>query len=377
MHTKQMLAGGLPACTLFILIAASGSPVGAQDLTGPLTADQVGCEELQLERLAKRWVVVEQDPQKQGQAVNPSLFLWRSTTAGGVYGGIAVTDSLGADHSPRRNELQLAFDLVLQQSANVLNPARPPLPQGALVRRGAESNLIVAGTVPSLAVSMDLAPQVPDPFVPAIPLAINNLAAAGQPASGSSVPMDAADAVGRGVAVDDLTAACHASYTAMDERIFSLIARMLRASQCLSTAGCLGADPTAYNITLFRDTDPHTYRANVYLYEKVCGSGSCSSGVYGKVALQLVIGWSPDGTLSNGQVTVLPLCQTGQSTECSDYQVAEVALYVLPPLFAGTQQQGPAVFARSPHLDVEGAGLTNILTAPVDWQTLLAATAWN
>lgn len=375
MQTRRSMA----ACALLLASAASGTLL-AQDLTVPLTADQVGCEELQLERLAKRWVVIEKDPQLPGDAVNPSLLLWRSTTAGGVYSGIAVTDSLGGDHAPRRNELQLAFDLVLRQSGNLLNPSRQPLPQGTLARRDVESNAVVAGVLPTLTISMELAPQVEDPYVQAIPLQIDNLALGGQqagPAGASVVAADAASAAGRGIAVDGLTAACHASYTAMDERVFGLLARMLRASQCLSAAGCSGADPTAYNITLFRDTDPHTYRANVYLYEKVCGPGSCFSGVYGKIALQVVVGWSADGTLTSGQVSVLPLCQPAQTTECSSYTVTDVALYLLPPVWSGHQQQGPAVFARSPHLDVEGVGASNVLTAPVDWQALLAATAWN
>lgn len=359
------LTGSLP-----ILFAAKAAQ--AQGLTNPMTPDQVTCDELQLERLEKRFVVIEEDPASGGFARNPSLFLWRSSTAGGTYSGLAVTDSLRA----ARDEEQLAFDLFARQFGERLNPRRPLIPQATLARRGQDSNLISPGAAPALIVSLDLVGQaVADPYLPTVPLVINSLSSPGQ----GEQPLPAADTVGRGVAVDALADACHGLLTPFDEKIFGIISRTLRNSQCRSKAGCSLADPTAYNVTIFRGADPQTYRANVYLYEKTCPNvGPCEYRQFAKVALEFAMNWDQNGSLTTGQVRVLPSCSGGPAPGCSFYPIADLAMYVLPPLFTGHEQQGQDVIAAAAHLDVESVGSPdNILSATVNWQALLANSTWN
>jgi hypothetical protein len=358
------------------LLALTGAAHG-QGLTNPLTPDQVSCDELQLERLEKRFVVIQRDPLAPFTAENPSLFLWRSSSAGGTFSGLGVTNSLRGDASGHlgRDEEQLAFDLFARQFGDRLNPRRPLIPQATLARRGQDSNLIAPGNAPSLTVSLDLVGQpVADPYAPAVPLAVNSLSSPGQ----GDQPLAAADAVGHGVAFDGLADACHAQFTPMDEKIFGILARTVRLSLCLTERGCF-ADPTAYNVTLFRGAGAQTYRANIYPYVKTCpNAGPCQYSQFGKVALEFTINWNGDGSLTSGAVTVLPACPAGPAPGCSDATAGGVVVYFLPPLFAGHEKQGQEVIAAAPHLDIESPGDPhNILSATVDWQALLANSAWN
>jgi hypothetical protein len=85
-----------------ILITASAS---AAPLTNPLTPDQVTCDELQLERLARRVATV----QMGADFAHPSLLLWRSGQGGGSYSGLTVTDGISGTegHLVRRNAARL------------------------------------------------------------------------------------------------------------------------------------------------------------------------------------------------------------------------------------------------------------------------------
>src|SRR5438105_4538408 len=126
-----------------VVALLSTTPSSAVPLTNPLTADQVTCDELQLERLAKRLSVVEGSAGLGVLGLHPSLFLWRPTGSGGTYSALAVTDGIsGRPGSLRREETQLALDLVVHPVVDSLNPARPLLPQGILVRRDRDSNLV-------------------------------------------------------------------------------------------------------------------------------------------------------------------------------------------------------------------------------------------
>lgn len=367
MQGRKSLSVGRRACgagaLLFFFVVATAF---GEELTTALTVAEVECDELQLQRLESRFVVIE-----NSLGANPSLFLWRSSPAGGVYSGLAVTAGLFTDLQGHRfrDEEQLAFDLFARQYSELLNPHRLVVPQATLARRSQDTTLVAPDAPPFLTVSMDLAQAVPDPYVPGVPLVINNLSRAGQ----GMVPFVAADAVGRGVTADNLATACHDKLTPFDQKIFGIIARTLRISDKFT-------DPdVAQNLTIFRGADPHTYEADLYLYQRTCDNPpQCEYLQFSKVALEFVVNWDEIGKLTAGEVRVLPLCPDGQVSHCSEYDTAQVAIYVFPPLWAGHARQGEAVFGL-PHLDVEYPGSPdNVLQAGVDWQSLLAgASTWN
>jgi hypothetical protein len=348
----------------FFAVASSG---GAAPLTNALTTDQVTCDELQLERLALRVAIVE----SSSLFFHPSLLLWRSGPGGGSYAGLAVTDGVnGGAGNLVRSETQLAFDLVTVATGDPLNPAKGLLPRATLVRRDQDSNLVTGD--PFLTVTLALEPVVIDSFSPAIPIAINNIV------PGTSMATSSAAGAGRGIAADDLTSSCENLLTAFDQRIFTILSRTVRVSQCALLPGPLATcnpDGSAYNIMLFRGADPQTYRANVYEYGELCpDSGGCTSGVISKVAYEFKMNWDSSGNLTTGKVTVLPAC-AASSIACSDG--GGYPLFVLPPLWAGHGHQGQ-------HLIDLGARVGNDFPlaplrpeAAINWQALLARSAWN
>src|ERR1700740_809447 len=122
----------------------SARTASAAPLPKPPTPEQVTCDELQPERLALRSAIVERlAGNGLEMADHPSLLLWRASAGGGTYSALAVTDGIGgtAGHLVRA-ETQLSLDLVLHPAADSLNPGRPLLPQGSLVRREQDSNLV-------------------------------------------------------------------------------------------------------------------------------------------------------------------------------------------------------------------------------------------
>lgn len=152
---------------IVVLISFLDSPTAAVDFGRPLTAEEVACEERQLERLQHRMDVGFE---------GASLFLWRAGAGGGVYRGLASTSQLFDQNEGRtREEEQLAFDLILKAGEASLDPRRPLRPQATLVRRDVDSNLHAAPGALYLDVSMDLAPdEVPDPTNPRLPIRITN-----------------------------------------------------------------------------------------------------------------------------------------------------------------------------------------------------------
>jgi hypothetical protein len=362
---------------LSALVAAIPSIAGAGRLTNPLTAGQVTCDELQLERLALRGGVFE----PTFDFGHPSLFLWHSSAGGGAYSALAVTDGIigGETGVPLiRSETQLAFDLSFHSTADLLNPARALLPQVTVVRRELDSNLIVPGTAtPNLIVLFALEPTVVDPLLPIIPVEINNLGAA----SATDQPIAYANVSGRGIETDDLTSSCGSALTPFDQRVFTILSRTVRMAQCALLGGGRFCNPdgSAYNITLFRDADPQTYRANVYFYAGSCtDAGVCSYSV-DKVAYQFSFNWDSTGHLVSGQVTVLPPCpSTALAPGCSNPNGNRTPMFILPPLWPGHGHQGPRQFSLGTLVWDDAPGSTNnMLSAPINWQTLLASSAWQ
>jgi hypothetical protein len=375
------------AASLLVIVPGAAE---AQSLTNPLTPDQVACDELQLERLAARSAVSQYplDPAQPDLPPNPLLILWRSSAGGGFYGGLAVSNGLEQDSAGHltRDEAQLAFDLIVRRQGDLLSPQEPLRPQATLARRGRGSTLATpaeGGLFLNVGVAVTL--DESDHDVPILTyMDINNLAAPG-PAQWQVVrAVD--DSTGRSIVDNQLADTCHGQLTAFDQKIFAILARTLRVSHCLSVAGCGGfSDLAWFEITLFRGADPHTFRANVYPFGRVCiflGT-LCETGPAGKLALELSIDWDREGKLTTGQVTVLPPCPgSSVAPGCSfllpfPAQTA-FAIYLLPPIFAGVEHQGMDAFAVGLHLDFERArDPHNILRGPVNWRALLAKTTWN
>src|SRR6476660_4189282 len=95
MWKRPRLLGQPLVFAVAAVLLGVASATFAAELTHPLTADQVACDEQQLQRLEKRFVVNEDIPGIVGGTPlgfgNPSLFVWRSSAAGGVYSGLGVT----------------------------------------------------------------------------------------------------------------------------------------------------------------------------------------------------------------------------------------------------------------------------------------------
>ncbi|HXO25885.1 MAG TPA: hypothetical protein VOA80_00945 [Thermoanaerobaculia bacterium] len=368
-------ASCLMSASAFLLFARLANAV---PLTNPLTDGQVTCDELQLERLALRAAVVERLSGNGVEPVDhPSLFLWRTLEGGGgAYSALAVED--GVMDTPGgllRSETQLALDLVFHSVGDRLNPARALLPQATSVRREHDSNLIAPQPLARyLTVTVALEPSPQDPFRPLIPLQINDLAAA----SDVEQPAAHGDAAGSGITQDALTSSCEDLLTPFDQRIFSILSRTVRVSQCALLSGPLGActqDGSAYNITLFREADPQTYRANVYEYDEFCpDTGPCTNVVVSKVAYEFKMSWDATGRVTTGEVKVLPACAAG-TLPCS--YGGGYPLFVLPPLWAGHGHQGQHLFEVGARVGNDEPGAPLRPQAAINWQLLLANSAWN
>ncbi|HEV3458613.1 MAG TPA: hypothetical protein VHG32_18805 [Thermoanaerobaculia bacterium] len=356
---------------LFFAHSATAAP-----LTNPLTADQVTCDELQLERLALRAAVVERLFGNGAEPVDhPSLFLWRSSEGGGVYSALAVEDGIRPTaRNLFRAETQLAFDISLHAAGEPLNPAHRLLPFATIVRREQDSNLATpTARAPYLTVTLALEANAQDAFNPIIPLQINNLAAP----SDVEQPAAHGDAAGRGITQDALTSSCDNLLTPFDQRIFSILSRTVRVSQCALMSGPLGTcnpDGSAYNVTLFRGADPQTYRANVYEYDELCDTGPCTNVVVSKVAYEFKVRWDAAGSLTTGEVKVLPAC-AADTISCS--YGGGYPLFVLPPLWAGHAHQGQHLFDVGARVGNDQPGAPLRPRATVNWQALLANSAWN
>jgi hypothetical protein len=341
-----------------LLLFAPGAD--AAPFTNPLTGSQVTCDELQLERLALRVTLV----QSASDFAHPSLLLWRSGPGRGSYAGLAVTDGInGGAGFLVRSETQLALDLVTAASGDPLNPARGLLPRATLVRRDQDSNLVTGD--PFLTVTMALEPVAVD-LPPMIPIAVNDLAA------GTASAASSASAAGRGITVDDLTSSCENLLTPFDQHIFTILSRTVRVSQC-AFSSC-NPDGSAYTITLFRGADPQTYRANAYLYADLCGDNGCSYVLSEKVAYEFKMSWDATGSLTTGEVTVLPTCP-GSPIACS--YGGGYPLFVLPPLWAGHAHQGQHLFDLGARVGNDNPESPLRPQAAINWQALLARSAWN
>jgi hypothetical protein len=341
--------------SLFFFFTAASSFAEA-----PLTPEQLACEERQLGRLTYR--AVGMDPES-------NLFLWRSSPGGGWYGGLFAAGLMtDPANQPLRREDQLAFDLILKEELDFLDPARKPLPQATLVRRDKASSL-GPPTVGYTQVTFDLALEAPDPTEARSPLTITGFLL---PGSGHR------DRAARSIIAEDLLTSCHSQVSAFDLKIFEILARTVRASSCLPL-GIFGCRfPTRFKGFIFRGAEPLTYRMNLMRYESACfDDGTCS---YGQAGVALLFRFQADSTgrLTGGDVQVLPRCDELSDVGCSSTLSLAIAIYIMPPLRPSVEVQGPEVFARSARLNIDYQGSEeNVLYTTINWADLLRDTAWN
>jgi len=332
-------------------------------LSHPLTPEQVACDQAQLERLQSRMVM---------SPFQGNLILWRSGRQGGRFGGLAVTPGLlpGETEPRTRSEKQLALDLSIDSGGDFLNPRRSLLPQAILARRSVATNLD-AGAESTLQAMLDLAPTVPNQFLPRNPIGIDS----------RSSGFGAADGAGRGLAIDDLAAACHGDLTDFDLQMFEILSRTLRATRCLTVPDiCNPPDEFNFNVTLFRGEAPGTYRANVYIYSQDCPAAPCeTSSVFERPEVEVAVDVDAEGRLQAGRARFLPYCHFPEVRDCTlDFENGPWAVYVLPPIWAGHEIQGEAEFQRGGFLNLRSEGFPdNVLTTTFEWPILLAGTAWS
>jgi hypothetical protein len=347
--------------TLFatlILAAAAGSDLAQAQ--GTLTAEHVLCEEQQIGRLARRMVIDNFD--------DSNLFLWRGGSGGGRFRGLAAFD--WRQGNPL--DFQLAFELSISGALDRLDPGRPLLPQGTLVRRDAATNLIAVPPSPFYlvnGVTVDLAPGEVDPFFARLSLRLQNLV---QPEWGRSVRS------GRGIETDELFSACHDQLTELDEKLFLVLSRTLHID------GCFGISldcPAGVKVTMFRAREPLHYRVNLVSYGlSECGDGRCY-GENGPIALELSFEQNAAGQLTTGMARVLPVCTGDLRDEppgCTSQEVADMKIYFLPPLTPGVEFHLPEAFDIAPFLIWKfSLSDDNVTETTIDWAALLANTAWN
>ncbi len=348
----------------------SALPAAAQPFGRTLTPGEVACEERQLNRLVRRIRM-----SVGGSAFDTNLYLWRGAENGGIYPGLASFGFLRHDTLGERirTEEQVAFDLILKQEEDFLNPSRRLLPQATLVRRDAASNLSPADApIPYTWVGFDLAPVLADSGEFLLPITITSRQAAGEGQS---------DRAGRGLVTADLLSVCHHEVTPFDLRVFSILARTVRASECWSDPFSCPVGPLPHKSVIFRGEEPLSYRINLFTYFASCDDDdNCS---YGEADTAFLFHLEVDsaGRLTIGDVQALPFCTGGPIEDqigCSQSQNPHLGVYVLPPIRPGVDQQGESEFRRAAFLNVDDVVSDfNILEADVNWADLLRDSAWN
>jgi hypothetical protein len=169
----------------FILVATLarlGSSANAAELTRPLTAEEVACNERQLEQLLSR---IQSGDEVYGYPQVPKgLFVTYSNSVG-FYEGLALSMQwwrldIGQVPPDRAIEHYLAFNINPSIRTLLVNPARPELGQVSLGREQSNSNLVSPGSYFELKVAID--PSLPGNPQPDL-LEINNyeVPAVGEP----------------------------------------------------------------------------------------------------------------------------------------------------------------------------------------------------
>jgi hypothetical protein len=357
--------GAMKLGCLFVFLGLAGSSLPLSAASSPLTSDQVACQELQLERLERRF--------NTSLGGNPSIFFWQASPGGGRFEGLFVPLGIHFETEGliRTEEEQLSFEVFFKDEALLLNPARLPLVETTLVRRDVESTLRAPDPDRSFDIGFEAAGGAINAFYPRVPVQISGVLAE-----------RSATRVGRGPVEDDLLSACQPEPTAADAKILRILSRSLRPTCWVSPAFSCNSFGLRYKVTLFRTEEPYSYRANVYFYVKDCDDDDpperqCPYSEPERVSLEFRFEHS-GGRLTTGTVRVLPPCTGEQTRGCSLGPFFEQGIFILPPLWAGHETQGSAELARGAHLMLfPGCEKGCVLSADLDWADLLRDTTWN
>jgi len=382
--------------TLLLFFVSSVSRAAPLALTFPLSEREVTCTEQQLERLQRRMTAVG-----SGEIVGSfgKLALWSQGAAGSYSGLVRLPDAgvaplgdflAGTEHFRERD---MAFDLFFTRGG-LLDPHSAPSPQGTLVRRDPGTNLVLDHAEPTnssesgccmgvdpefcafditcpMILNFDLSAVPGDSVKPLMPLVINNAAAAVPAFSGLAAEfLPAASGTGPGISADALDVSCGGTLTAFDLHVFEILARTLAPSACYllgppESSGAQGCGIEGYNITLFRGTDPHEYRANIDVEQYLCDPpNGCFSTGFG-AALKFQVNWDEMGHLTTGEAAVLP------------NWVVPMGIFLLPPIDPGHGREGPHAFQGAPYLSLTPTSGGQILKASINWAALLANSGLN
>ena len=357
---RQVHRGGA-LLLLGLTITLAGVPgLKAQELTRTLTAEQVACNDDQLERLLYRSHL---GPVRAGKL--HSLFV--------TYNELSFYEGLGMSRPgnvPDPAEAYLTFHLNPDVRPHLLNPARLPLGQISLTREDSSSNLVPPLVHDAMVLQVNpLAVVAANPpwSEPGV-LRINNFNV--PPAGGAYTAHMTSDVKpGRGLETDGLLTVCHTNFTAFDRWVFSLLQRLLVVTSNTWLSGAVTVEHDT-EVAVFRDQDPHTFRIHVYPHSAAAAPDTQ------RVAARLRIDWTPDGRLTTGQIEMLPLCTGPGQEDCTTgISVEEVWVFLARPILGGT---GPRPFPRYGFVYNTILGNPNeVLRADVDFAGLLEGTAWN
>jgi len=400
---RKLLLGA--AVVVFAAAGTQAAATAVPPLNRPLKSSQVACAARQLARVQRRMAAYGPGISLSGDGgLDPRgsiLALSHTTLGGGVFTGLARIVDLGLSPCPdfhegisRFTEKDLAFELLFKRRTDLLDPRHARIPQATLVRRdwgtnfGLDNALCPVTVRPELncptILSLDLAAREMDPLIPQEPIYLNSSSAEVPGLSGpGAIPRAAATGRGPGILNDDLSQACGGVLTDFDQRVFEILARSILPSDAFLTLtpprSCDGVPlPFGFTLTIFRGTDPHVYRANIYLYEHGADDRLASDTANRPViALEMKMNWDGAGRLTTGTARVLPPCKDGQDLDCTGIS-GGLGLVIVPPIFPGHEEEPASAFHKNTYLNFTGASSpANVLQVTVDWADLLRNTALN
>jgi len=341
----------------YLLLLGAAVATEGRELTNPLTAEEVACNELQLEQLLQRM-----SGAKGGEYHPPELptyLLVSYSNANGFYDGLVATSEffrLNVGQIPPADsyEQYLAFNINPSIRTLLLNPDRPELAQVSLNREQSSSSLVEPGPWYNIVLKLDPTLGGGEPLV------INNFV---EPPIGSGYNGFLANSTkpGRGLIADGLLTPCHDKLTDFDRHVFSILQRVSRANDLDEF---LQPDR---KVAIFRGEDPHVYRLNFYpIYQYLEERG--------RMAVELRVEWDDQGRLTTAESKIRRACTAEGQLGCTSLQDRQLRWFVIPPVFGGKEYYDNGA--------TQSGGFFLLPDNPSDsrtinFTTLLAATTWN
>jgi hypothetical protein len=339
----------------FWALTALALPAAGRELTNPLTAAEVDCDERQLERLLKRMNAAKGGFYLPPEIPTTLLVSRRDSTN---YQGLVATGffrlDIGQIPPTDDYEYYLAFNVNASVRSLFLNPGRKELHQVSLNRETSASNLVQPGPWHNVVLTLDPTLGGGDR------LAINNFV---EPPVGAAYNGFLASSTkpGRGLVADGLLTPCHNRLTDFDRHVISILQRVVRAGDLNQF---LQPD---MEVAVFRGADPHLYRLNFYpIYEFLEERG--------KMAVELQIAWDAGGRLTSAVASTYGRCSGEDQTGCSSLNQRQLDWFLFPPVFGGREYyDGDKVQYGGMFL------LPDNPTPPqtLDLAALLAGSTWN